>query len=386
MTGATPVGTVYGPDLSNHNSSVDFAALDALPDVHLVTHKITEGVGWTDPLVAQRAASLQRFAAPGFYHVLWPTNSQDNPQNQAKWFVDEVVRVAPWMVRHRCPVLQGDFELFSNFVPYRAPTIIECNRWMSWVAHYWAQAGGNPPAIVAYAPYWLYGTAVTGLDAPWWASSYVPGSGNYHNLYPGNDAARWEQVPGHPAVILQYTDAATFPGAAAGVDANAVRGVSTAAELQALLIGGTPVTDEEIQAIAQAVWARGLTYPGGLTIAAGTRLATVDHNTNNLTTATSGNVWDENIAGPGGTVVDSARDRLGKISHNVGIDLPGQILATGATTTNAIQTELDDVKTQLAAITDALAALSRQIAAIPTGGPTSFTMTGRLEPEPPPAA
>jgi hypothetical protein len=186
-------------------------------------------------------------------------------------------------------------------------------------------------------------------------------------------------------VILQYTDAATFPGAAAGVDANAVRGVSTAAELQALLIGGTPVTDEEIQAIAQAVWARGLTYPGGLTIAAGTRLATVDHNTNNLTTATSGNVWDENIAGPGGTVVDSARDRLGKISHNVGIDLPGQIVATGATTTNAIQTELDDVKTQLAAITDALAALSRQIAAIPTGGPTSFTMTGRLEPEPPPA-
>src|SRR5215471_4005070 len=225
----------------------------------------------------RRAA--RRFAAavccPGLYHVLWPTNSQDNPQNQAKWFVDEVVRVAPWMVRHRCPVLQGDFELFSNFVPYRAPTIIECNRWMSWVAHYWARAGGNPPAIVAYAPYWLYGTAVTGLDAPWWASSYVPGSGNYHNLYPGNDAARWEQVPGHPAVILQYTDAATFPGAAAGVDANAVRGVSTAAELQALLIGGTPVTDEEIQAIAQAVWARGLTYPGGLTIAAGTRLATV---------------------------------------------------------------------------------------------------------------
>ncbi|HKF31529.1 MAG TPA: hypothetical protein VKB37_04060, partial [Jatrophihabitantaceae bacterium] len=48
---------------------------------------------------------------------------------------------------------------------------------MSWVAHYWAQAGGNPPAIVAYAPFWLYGTAVTALNASLWASSYVTGLG-----------------------------------------------------------------------------------------------------------------------------------------------------------------------------------------------------------------
>jgi len=146
------------------------------------------------------------------------------------------------------------------------------------------------------------------------------------------------------------------------------------------------VTNEEIQAIVEAVWAKGLQYPGGLTVAAGTRLASVDHNTNDLTTAATGNIWDENIAGPGGTVVDSARDRLGNISHNVGIDLPVQITETEATTVDAIQAELNDVKTQLAAITDALAALSRQIAAIPTGGATSFTMTGRLEPEPPPAS
>jgi hypothetical protein len=35
-------------------------------------------------------------------------------------------------------------------------------------------------------------------------------------------------------------------------------------------------------------------------------------------------------------------------------------------------------------ITAALDALARQIAALPTGGPTSFTMTGTLTPEPTP--
>jgi hypothetical protein len=45
------------------------------------------------------------------------------PQNQAQWFVSEVVRVAPWLLAHPWPVLQGDFEVFSNFVPFRAATI-----------------------------------------------------------------------------------------------------------------------------------------------------------------------------------------------------------------------------------------------------------------------
>lgn len=237
-----PVGTVFGPDLSNHNGAVDFAALDALSDVHLVTHKITEGVGWTDPTVAGRAPSLQRFAAPGFYHVLWPTNSQDNPVNQAHWFVDEIIRIAPWMLAHPCPVLQGDFELFSNFTPYRPPTIAECNQFQAEVTAYWRSKGGNPPAQLDYAPYWLYGNTVTGLTGLWWASSYVGGSGDYHALYPGNGDSRWTQIPGHPADVLQYTSSATYPGAASGVDSNGVRGVSTAAQLQQFLLGGDPMS------------------------------------------------------------------------------------------------------------------------------------------------
>jgi GH25 family lysozyme M1 (1,4-beta-N-acetylmuramidase) len=380
---AAPVGTVYGPDLSNHNDKIDFAALDALSDVHIATHKITEGIGWTDPDVTSRAPSLRRFAAPGFYHVLWPTNSQDNPQNQAKWFVDEVVRVARWMLAHPCPVLQGDFEIFTNFRPYRAPTISECNSWMSWVAHYWALAGGNAPAILAYAPHWVYGSAVTGLKAPWWASSYVSGSGDYHSLYPGNGSTRWEQVPGHPAAVLQYTDAASYPGAASGVDGNGVRGVSTAADLQALLLGGDmPLTNAEIQAVADRVWAKALSDGGGATTA-GERLRRISNRVFALLPAGNADAGAQGV--DRNELFEALLDSVtvprivNGVPDSTNEAVLGNVLAYIDNRVADTQKQLTDAVTN---ITAALDALSRQIAAIPTGGPTSFTMTGTLTPEP----
>ena len=382
---AAPAGTVYGPDLSNHNDNIDFGALDALSDVHIVTHKITEGIGWTDPDVASRAQSLRRFGAPGFYHVLWPTNSQDNPQNQAKWFVDEVVRVARWMLTHPCPVLQGDFEIFSNFTPYRAPTISECNSWMSWVAHYWALAGGNPPAILAYAPHWVYGSAVTGLKALWWASSYVSGSGNYHSLYPGNGSVRWEQVPGHPATILQYTNAANYPGAASGVDGNGVRGASTAVDLQALLLGGDmPLTNAEIQAVADRVWAKQLEDANGGSVPAADRLRRLS---NRIAALLPAGDPDQGASGVNrGELFQALLDSqtVPRIINGQPDDtnpaILGNVLAYIDNRVADTQKQLTDAVIN---ITAALDALSRQIAAIPTGGPTSFSMTGTLTPEPP---
>jgi GH25 family lysozyme M1 (1,4-beta-N-acetylmuramidase) len=372
---------VYGPDLSNHNDNIDFAALDALSDVHIVTHKITEGIGWTDPDVASRAPSLRRFAAPGFYHVLWPTNSQDNPQNQARWFVDEVVRVARWMLTHQCPVLQGDFEIFSNFRRYRAPTISECNSWMSWVAHYWALAGGNPPAILAYAPHWVYGSAVTGLKAPWWASSYVSGSGNYHSLYPGNGSTRWDQVPGHPATILQYTDAASYPGAASGVDGNGARGVSTAAELQQLLLGGDramPLTQDDANLVVNTLMAKLINN-----VRYDDRFRRL---TDRISNAFPGDAPDSpNRQEFFGALLQSQTvPRIDSVTGAPSMTTPailGNVLAYIDNRVADTQKQLTDAVTD---ITAALDALARQIAALPTGGPTSFTMTGTLTPEPTP--
>jgi len=243
--------TVYGPDLSNHNASVNFDQLDALSDVHLVTHKMSEGVGTTDRLVAGRAAQVKRFAAAGFYHVLWPTNSQDTPQNQAQWFVGRIAALAPWMFTHPCPVAQGDFELFSNFVPYRPPTIAECNSFNKWVLYYWRQHTQRPLYQPNYAPFWLYGNSLTGLAGDLWASSYVGGSGSYRTLYPGDGDRRWTQIPSKPARILQFSSLADFGAAAANVDGNGVRGVSTAAGLQQLLLGteDTGMSQADIDAI-----------------------------------------------------------------------------------------------------------------------------------------
>jgi hypothetical protein len=141
------------------------------------------------------------------------------------------------MFTHPCPVAQGDFELFSNFVPYRPPTISECNSFNKWVLHYWRQHSSRPLYQPNYAPFWLYGNTLTRLAGDLWASSYVGGSGPYRALYPGDDDRRWTQIPSRPARILQFSSLADFGAAAANVDGNGVRGVSTAAGLQRLLLG-----------------------------------------------------------------------------------------------------------------------------------------------------
>ena len=125
---------------------------------------------------------------------------------------------------------------------------------------------------------------------------------------------------------------------------------------------GDNMTPEEVQTIADAVWGRALTPPGGgLSIAAGDRLAETDRHVSRLTRASSGNVWDENITGADGTVVDAAKDRLANVDHATGIDLPAQIKA----------------------LSDKVDTLTRLVQSLllPSGAPVSYTMTGTLEPK-----
>jgi hypothetical protein len=252
---------------------------------------------------------------------------------------------------------------------------------MSWVAHYWALAGGNPPAILAYAPHWVYGSAVTGLKAPWWASSYVSGSGNYHSLYPGNGSTRWDQVPGHPATILQYTDAASYPGAASGVDGNGARGVSTAAELQQLLLGGDramPLTQDDANLVVNTLMAKLINN-----VRYDDRFRRL---TDRISNAFPGDAPDSpNRQEFFGALLQSQTvPRIDSVTGAPSMTTPailGNVLAYIDNRVADTQKQLTDAVTD---ITAALDALARQIAALPTGGPTSFTMTGTLTPEPTP--
>jgi hypothetical protein len=89
--------------------------------------------------------------------------------------------------------------------------------------------------VVHYAPEWAYGNSVP-LYEPLWASSYVSGSGDFRDLYPGDDSSRWHAYSGREPVILQYSASARI-GNQSSCDANAYRG--TAAQF-AELVGATP--------------------------------------------------------------------------------------------------------------------------------------------------
>jgi hypothetical protein len=122
--------------------------------------------------------------------------------------------------------------------------------------------------------------------------------------------------------------------------------------------GEVPLTDDDVKKI----WAYALTPPaGGASISAGLRLAEVDQHVAKLTTASSGNVWDENVTGPSGQV-SAARNRLGNIDKSTGVDIP----------------------TALASIQKALADLAAAVAALepaPPASPVNYTMTGQLTPQ-----
>lgn len=225
--------TIFLADLSNHDWQRGPMNIASMVDAGIVglTHKATDGDHfYRDPYIGAalnraRAASVK---LPGAYHVLW----NGNVTSQMDWFLSVVTEVAPWW-RNGPFLWQLDCEPFGyNGI---APTLATIRA----AADYLHAKTGMTPVV--YAPRWVYGDSLTGLDYPLWASSYGTNPvGSYAALYPGDGSARWAPYSGQTPTLLQY-GSRTIIGSQVGCDANAYRG--SLAQLLAL-IGGHIEEDE----------------------------------------------------------------------------------------------------------------------------------------------
>src|SRR5262249_52227886 len=176
---------VYGWDASNHDwtrGPMDLIKARS-EGISLFTHKSSEGNTYLDPHFsdAMSRAATANFPVLGAYHVLWP----ENPVSQADDWFDKVTVNASFWHNHPCWIWQIDAELFQNFKPYRQPTVDEINACGDQIVK---RSGSRSTQVVVYAPEWLYGNSLSKLKyRQLWASNYVPGSGGFKQLYPGDD-------------------------------------------------------------------------------------------------------------------------------------------------------------------------------------------------------
>jgi hypothetical protein len=167
----------------------------------------------------------------GAYWVLYP----GSPTARANAFCDRLDAVcpgwgdAPFILQADCEIWGGN----SGTLPSRAEIEAFCDR---------LRVRAPKLMPVVYGPKWCYGNALTGLNYPLWASSYVSGSGAASSLYPGDSSTKWGAYSGQVPQILQFTSSATIAGQTT-CDANAYRG--TLAELTKLLAPGWAETIED---------------------------------------------------------------------------------------------------------------------------------------------
>lgn len=241
--------TIFGWDMSHYDAPDIGNAISQ--GISFITHKIggdrndPEAAAWWRDVRGERNKVLV-----GGYWVLLPGQAAQ----RADWFVrqlDEVCygwRDAPFILQIDCEKWRNDEST--------VPSISEINQ------HCYRLRQLAPKLMpIVYAPEWVYGASVSRLSYPLWASSYVPGSGSFKTLYPGDSSARWGSYGGKTPAILQYSSKATIGGQTT-CDANAYRG--TLAELTALLAPGwtnrqeiddmADLTKDNLDAIAKAVW------------------------------------------------------------------------------------------------------------------------------------
>jgi hypothetical protein len=242
--------TIYGFDMSHFDEPRLGTAVDE--GIAFVTHKA--GGDRDDPELGAWWAGVRGLDPGrlllGAYWVLLP----GDPAGRADAFISRLDAVCPrW--RDRPFILQADCEKWRGdprTVPSKAEIGAFCDRLVA-----------RMPKLrpVVYAPKWVYGNSLAGLGYPLWASSYVTGAGGFRQLYPGDSSPRWDAYSGQTPAILQYTSSATIGGQPTS-DANAYRG--TLAQLVALVAPGwteNDVTPEDINKIADAVWAKKLRNP-----------------------------------------------------------------------------------------------------------------------------
>lgn len=224
--------TIFGWDASNWDDPP--ASRDG---IDFYTHKVTEGDHfYFDAEYSTSIAAAHHLGIPvlGSYHV---QHGGKSIGSQAAWWVDQVESLSPWWRQQPAWIWQIDAEKFDYMT---APTIAEVNALGDEVVRL---TGCPRHSVVAYAPHWLYGSALSGLRYPIWASDYgTNAAGPYRTTYPGDTSSRWAGNP----LILQYSSQATIAGQTTS-DANAYRG--TIDQLIAALNGGnTMAYDATIEA------------------------------------------------------------------------------------------------------------------------------------------
>jgi len=215
--------TIFGWDMSHYDApSIGSAVRDG---ISFLTHKA--GGDANDAELDDWWAGVRNLGDGvllGAYWVLYP----DTPVTRADQFLARLDASCPgW--RDRPFILQVDCERWGgkqSTVPSKAEIQAFCDRLVS-----------KAPRLrpIVYAPKWVYGDSLKGLNYPLWASSYVTGSGSFKSLYPGDTSSRWGAYSGQVPAILQYTSKATIGGQTTS-DANAFRG--TLAQLTALVAPG----------------------------------------------------------------------------------------------------------------------------------------------------
>lgn len=237
---------LYGWDAS-HYDAVPSGAAVYNEGFRFMTHKAggdandAEIGAWWTALKGQRSRMLL-----GAYWVLRPDLS-GSAVNKADAFLARLDSECPgW--RDGPFILQADCETWGGNTatrPDKAYIQAFCGRLV-------AKAPKLRPIV--YAPNWAYGSTLSGLGYPLWASSYVTGTGTAAGLYPGDASPRWAAYGGQVPAILQFTSSATIVGQTT-CDANAFRG--TLDQLTALVAPGwadtMDLTAQNLAAIADAV-------------------------------------------------------------------------------------------------------------------------------------
>jgi lysozyme len=209
---------LYGVDVSSFQGSPDYVKVHAA-GVAFVIAKATEGLGYTDPTYTRNKAAIPAAGlVPGAYHFLRGTH---DGASQAEAFV----RAADPHAIHALDVeCLADVRKFNRHLDVPG-----------FVKRYRQLLPGHPLMIYTGRDFWTAcaGTATPGPTyGPLWAAGYVP---NAYVTGVGSLTQQWAKAGTHPSsglpwggwkgwAIMQFTDKATVPGIAGGVDGDAFTG------------------------------------------------------------------------------------------------------------------------------------------------------------------
>lgn len=197
----------WGIDVSNHQGAFDFGRA-AAEGYTFVTHKVTEGIGYTDPYW-KRAQRAMRLHFPNRFGGYVYCRTDTDPELEADFLIAALGDSAiPVQIDYEDTAGGGsEADLAARVGAYRDRGV---------------------PLLPVYLPRWFWHARMGAPELPFladvglWNSDYVSGTGTGSALYPGDDSAGWAPFGGVEVKILQFSDRAAVAGQR--VDVNAIRG------------------------------------------------------------------------------------------------------------------------------------------------------------------